>query len=117
MLNAPDESIPGHHAGLCEREAYDFNNHLAGIVYIRESTQRLLAFARRPSLAAQVTDVDALRSGMINLPSRSRSEQIERRLALSSGVWLAMMDPTQSTTQHLLRRQSTKRNQTLSAAI
>jgi hypothetical protein len=117
MLNAADESIPGHHAGFGERRADDFNNFLASIVCTSESTQRLQAFARRPSLAAQVTDVDASRSGMINRLARSFSEHIERRLALSPSVWLAIMDPTQSTTQHLLRRQSRKRNQTLSAAI
>jgi hypothetical protein len=61
--------------------------------------------------------LNARRSGMIDPLRRSSGECIARRLALGPDVWLAMIDRTRSTPQHLLRRQSTNDDQILFAAI
>ena len=61
-------------------------------------TKSLLAFARRQSLAPQVTDVNELLQGMFNLLRRSLGERIDCRLALASNLWLAIIDRTQLTT-------------------
>jgi nitrogen-specific signal transduction histidine kinase/ActR/RegA family two-component response regulator len=58
-------------------------------------TQRLLAFARRQSLAPSVCDVPALITGMTDLLHHTIGESVSLEIARSDGVWPAMADAHQ----------------------
>ena len=58
-------------------------------------TRRLLAFARRQPLLPQLVAINDLISGHAQLLRRLLGAQIEVRLHLGSGVWPAIVDPTQ----------------------
>jgi PAS domain S-box-containing protein len=105
--------------------AHDFNNLLAGIsgalelMQIRISqgrvadvdrymvaaqgaarraaalTHRLLAFSRRQTLAPKPTNVNALVSGLEELVRRTVGPGIEVEVVGASGLWPALVDPSQ----------------------
>nr|WP_209735539.1 PAS domain-containing sensor histidine kinase [Methylobacterium sp. PvP109] len=105
--------------------AHDFNNLLAGIAgslelmntrisqgRVREVekymvaaqgatrraaalTHRLLAFARRQTLMPQVTNINALVSGMLDLIQRTVGPGIEVQHVGAAGLWAALVDASQ----------------------
>jgi signal transduction histidine kinase len=58
-------------------------------------THRLLAFARRQSLDAKASDVNALVAGMDDLLRRTLGEQIRFEIVLGAGLWPALTDANQ----------------------
>ncbi|MGM9480246.1 ATP-binding protein [Roseateles sp. NT4] len=60
-----------------------------------ESTQRLLAFARRQPLNPKPVDVNVMVQGTSELLKRSLGETIELRTALASAVWPVEADPNE----------------------
>lgn len=61
----------------------------------RTLVSRLLAFARRQTLAAKPTDVGALAAGMIDLIQRSIGPQIDVKLEVAPDTPPALIDPNQ----------------------
>ncbi|MBW8845438.1 MAG: response regulator [Burkholderiales bacterium] len=60
-----------------------------------ESTQRLLAFARRQPLNPKPVDVNIMVQGTSELLKRSLGEPIELRTSLATAVWPVEADPTE----------------------
>jgi signal transduction histidine kinase/CheY-like chemotaxis protein len=58
-------------------------------------TNRLLAFARRQSLDAKSTDVNALVSGMEEMLRRTLGEDVGLQVSLDEEIWPAMLDANQ----------------------
>ena len=58
-------------------------------------THRLLAFSRRQTLEPKATDADALVSGMLDLIRRTVGPSVEVAFAQTSGLWSALVDPSQ----------------------
>jgi PAS domain S-box-containing protein len=68
---------------------------LQGVQRARALTARLLAFARRQTLAPQPVDPNALVAGISDLLQRTLGEQIALRTILADHVWNAFVDPNQ----------------------
>ncbi len=60
-----------------------------------ELTQRLLAFARRQPLEPRPVDINRLIEDMRGLLNRTLGEHVELELKFDSGLWPAMVDPSQ----------------------
>jgi signal transduction histidine kinase/CheY-like chemotaxis protein len=58
-------------------------------------THRLLAFSRRQTLAPKAIDVDRLIGGMLDLIQRTVGPDIAVRHVGTSGLWAALVDPSQ----------------------
>jgi CheY-like chemotaxis protein len=58
-------------------------------------THRLLAFSRKQHLQPKPVDINRLTSGMGDLVARTLGGTIQVRMALSGGLWPALVDPTQ----------------------
>ncbi|MBI1684895.1 ATP-binding protein [Caulobacter hibisci] len=58
-------------------------------------THRLLAFARRQSLDAKPSDVNALIAGMDDMLRRTLGEQVRFEVVLGAGLWPALTDANQ----------------------
>ena len=58
-------------------------------------THRLLAFSRRQTLTPKATDVNALTAGMLDLVQRTVGPSVEVQHVGVSGLWLALVDPSQ----------------------
>jgi signal transduction histidine kinase len=58
-------------------------------------THRLLAFARRQSLDAKPSDVNALVAGMDDMLRRTLGEQVRFEVILGAGLWPALTDANQ----------------------
>ncbi|HEV2186478.1 MAG TPA: PAS domain S-box protein [Stellaceae bacterium] len=58
-------------------------------------TSRLLAFARRQTLAPQATDINRLITDMSELLRRTLGENIDVEAVLAGGLWRAFVDPVQ----------------------
>ncbi|MBI3515283.1 MAG: PAS domain-containing protein [Proteobacteria bacterium] len=58
-------------------------------------THRLLAFSRKQHLQPKPVDINGLISGMGDLLTRTLGGTIQVRMALSDGLWRALVDPTQ----------------------
>lgn len=58
-------------------------------------THRLLAFSRRQTLDPRPTDVNGLIEGMVDMIQRTVGPGIEVRMAGDSGLWPALVDPSQ----------------------
>lgn len=60
-----------------------------------ELTHRLLAFARKQTLAPKAVDVNKLMGGMEGLLRRALGEQVEIEMVQHGGLWHAMVDAPQ----------------------
>lgn len=58
-------------------------------------THRLLAFSRRQTLAPEVTDVNDLVNGLLELVQRTVGPAIDVQAVKVSGLWPALVDPSQ----------------------
>jgi CheY-like chemotaxis protein len=58
-------------------------------------THRLLAFSRKQHLQPKPVAINRLMSGMGDLVARTLGGTIQVRMALSDGLWSALVDPTQ----------------------
>ncbi len=80
-----DDQIAEKHLGAAQRAAENG----------AKLTEQLLAFSRRQHLQPRATNLNTVVRGMLEMLTRTIGPTIEVRTNLSSGLWPALVDPTQ----------------------
>ncbi|MBE9638464.1 ATP-binding protein [Salipiger mangrovisoli] len=99
LLAAVSGAVEMAQARLAERRIDEIGRYLAAAksasTRAANLTQRLMAFARKQTLAPKPTDVGHLCEGMVELVQRTVGPHIELHTTAEAGAWLSLVDQSQ----------------------